>query len=159
MQFDQRGYLSPYEIIPLQWDDFVEKFVSDFPTSTTRALIFENFLAYLEEVGKLQFGSLSVWVNGSFVTSKLNPNDLDVVLFLDSQTFRRSFSAFEKLKGKTWHKERKIDAYFVEVFPKDSPDYARFTNSDRLEWRETFSNSRRHRDGRRYPKGFIELQL
>jgi len=159
MQFDPRGYLTPYERIPVQWDAFVETFVEGFPESTTRPEIWRNFLEYLEEVRRLKPKSLKVWIDGSFVTTKINPNDVDAVFFLDSETFRRTLPRFNHLKDGSWHRGKRVDAYFVEVFPEGTPEYERFTRSDLLTWWEIFSKSRRHRDGKQYPKGLVELQF
>ena len=53
--------------------------VDSFPSSTTRVYIVTG-LEFV--VGKLISSKLSVdiWVNGSFLTSKINPEDSDIVL-------------------------------------------------------------------------------
>jgi hypothetical protein len=57
--------------------------VDNFPLSTTRATI----MAGLESViGRLSTNRVvgELWIDGSFLTQKINPNDSDVVLFVQS---------------------------------------------------------------------------
>ena len=53
--------------------------VTAFPLSTTRADVMEGLQSV---VGRLErervYGEL--WIDGSFLTNKINPNDVDVVL-------------------------------------------------------------------------------
>jgi hypothetical protein len=57
--------------------------VSAFPTSETRRPIYADWLALREALAAL-VGIERQWLNGSFATKKLNPNDLDLASFLDS---------------------------------------------------------------------------
>lgn len=64
-------------------DELREKCVTPFRTSTTRTRILaglEHVLAELRRVGI----RADLWVNGSFLTLKNDPNDSDVLLCLDS---------------------------------------------------------------------------
>lgn len=58
--------------------------VDDFPLSNSRLVIMEG----LEKViDKLRTNDIQgeVWINGSFVTKKINPNDVDLVLRVSAQ--------------------------------------------------------------------------
>ena len=57
-------------------------FVAPFPDSETRPAIFEGFLRLRAEVVGLGIPATQ-WVDGSFVEAKLDPEDVDVVSFLD----------------------------------------------------------------------------
>lgn len=62
--------------------------VTRFSASITRRSIMENLeglLALLQQNGMRG----EVWVDGSFTTEKLNPDDVDLILVLDSEEFGR----------------------------------------------------------------------
>lgn len=60
--------------------------VDGFPLSTTRYKIMEGLEKVLQE---LRAGSIEgeVWVDGSFVTEKMNPEDVDLVLRVSAQFY------------------------------------------------------------------------
>lgn len=61
--------------------------VERFPQSITRAKIMgglENVLSLLQSNGLR--GDL--WIDGSFTTEKLNPDDVDIILVMDASDFR-----------------------------------------------------------------------
>ncbi len=96
LSFDSDGLLVPYTAVISDLKSFKKTFVSGFPGSTTRGGIFGNYLDWLAtfrssvcEAGFYQ------WIDGSFVTRKNNPNDLDIVTFVDSRVFiqkKRNYS-------------------------------------------------------------------
>src|SRR5260370_30680995 len=63
-------------------------FVTGFPTSTTRRRCFDGW-------GRLRQALMALvpvdrqWVDGSFVTSDIDPNDLDVTTFFDGPSYDR----------------------------------------------------------------------
>lgn len=55
-------------------------FLQDFPQSTTRSELIGNlhsYIDYLSEVGV----PIELWIDGSFTTRKVDPNDIDLVIF------------------------------------------------------------------------------
>ena len=56
-------------------------FVDDFPTSQRRKIIVEKLWDFAKEIFDVGV-PCEFWVDGSFVTTKINPNDADLVLFL-----------------------------------------------------------------------------
>lgn len=54
--------------------------------------------------------------------------------------------------------KKKLDAYIVEVYPEEHPKYT-ITQFDTLEWLHQFSKSRPLKNGKKYNKGFIELNF
>ncbi|WP_373515239.1 hypothetical protein [Persicitalea sp.] len=97
--------------------------------------------------------SVSQWLNGSFVTLKSDPEDIDLVNFIP---FNDNLdNALEKLipyftVGGSMEKYR-IDAHLVPVYPESDP---RFENTKlRTAYFERWFGH--DRDG--YSKGFIEI--
>ncbi len=158
--FDANGFLKPATFIELDLETFKRTFVADFPASKTRKMIFTNYLAYMEQmqvtVGKNGFYQ---WLDGSFVTQKENPNDLDIVTFLDTQIIASKKKELQALGGDTLLKQKQLDCYFVEVFPSTHKNYFLY-QSDKMYWLHQFSYTKRnpHTD-KRYEKGFIQLSF
>jgi hypothetical protein len=57
-------------------------FVDRFPESVRRKMIFDKFLQFLENILRLDIIT-ELWLNGSFVTEKPDPGDIDAVAFFD----------------------------------------------------------------------------
>ena len=55
--------------------------VSPFPYSTTRPQLFEKLCALVEAIAGAGVEG-HIWVDGSFVTNKEDPNDVDIVLWI-----------------------------------------------------------------------------
>lgn len=86
MNFDEFGNLLPGEH-NLTLEQFKNNFVEDvyFEKSTTRTVIHNNFSELINELINLDLldGLTKIWIDGSFSTQKLNPNDIDLILFYD----------------------------------------------------------------------------
>ena len=63
--------------------EFIATFVDEFPTSQRRKLIVDSLWEFAKEVFDIGL-PCEFWVDGSFVTTKVNPNDADLVLFLQA---------------------------------------------------------------------------
>ena len=99
------------------------------------------------------------WLNGSFVTLKANPGDIDFLTLIDIGQHDRlgdRLAAFRspfvrKLYGP------EIDAYMIIVYPEDHPD-VRFFRSDKVEWIHKWSDSKVFDSkGRKLNKGYLEI--
>ena len=77
LQFDEKGFLIPYEVIPSDW----ETFSTTFTEGIRRNSLTENLELYFQNFQKEISPVFKVWVNGSFVTQKVNPEDIDFVIF------------------------------------------------------------------------------
>ncbi|WP_028526667.1 DUF6932 family protein [Runella limosa] len=76
MNFDAFGNLFPYEIIHIDRARFEKIFVDNFSISTSRRPIFNNYLAFIDVLKNNLQTPFYQWIDGSFVTSKQNPNDI-----------------------------------------------------------------------------------
>ena len=79
LNFDSRGYLKPYRKVELGFYDFKEVFVDSFDQTSTRHRIFENYLKFLQDFSREVSENFIQWIDGSFVTRKVNPRDIDFV--------------------------------------------------------------------------------
>lgn len=151
MEFGENGLLAPgfHEI---ELDEFEKLFVENFTTSQTRRRIFENFKKWRENLLS-QYSVFEIWMDGSFVTSKVNPNDVDIVIFVHIQDYVRL--------GQNWENIRNaddIDAYYTLAICEESEKcvepvtYYSFVNN-RNYWRGQFGFDRKDS-----PKGIIVLK-
>ena len=82
LTFDIRGNLMPYEKVRLTLSEFEELFVHSFDKQSTRYEIFENYSKFISDFKKEITPHFIQWVNGSFVSNKKNPNDIDFVTLI-----------------------------------------------------------------------------
>jgi hypothetical protein len=75
----------PLGIHKLNENEFADIFVHLFPKSINRPLIANKFANFRQIIKK--YVSTIQWIDGSFVESKENPNDVDVVFLLQRKNF------------------------------------------------------------------------
>lgn len=136
--FDEKGNLHPYSIINADLEILRKVFVTQYEHSITRKRLFENYLVYSNDLIQIINGPFFQWIDGSFVTTKLNPGDIDVITFVDHQVFKEKRLLFMNRQDLKTNKG--IDSYFVRVFPVGHPDHF-ITQFDIIEWQEVFGYS------------------
>lgn len=153
LQFDESGHIQPAHAHLMNLQQVEILFVDAFPTSVTRPRLFNNFLQYIDRFQDEVFPYFEQWIDGSFVTQKLNPKDIDMVTFLDYRIWeKRSDTILDSFWSFSLENEG-IDAYLVAVYPENHRHYPIYL-SERALWRERFSSDRDS-----YKKGFVELQF
>lgn len=76
--------LLPAGIHDVALSDVDNHFLSSFPSSKTRKNLISGLTQFTLALS--QFGiRYELWIDGSFTTEKLDPNDIDLVVFLSSQ--------------------------------------------------------------------------
>ena len=153
MQFDQFGNLAPYEVQTIDLNTFEAFFVVAFAQSESRRRLFDNYLKYVQELQSFAPTGFYQWIDGSFITNKLNPRDIDFVTFLDWQDYRKNDTAISELRKRRFDKSSGMDGYFVEVFPALHKDFSNFQIT-RVEWLHLFATSRTSKS-----KGIIQLNF
>ncbi|WP_394351052.1 DUF6932 family protein [Spirosoma arboris] len=88
---------------------------------------------------------------GSFVTRKRNPNDIDMVTFIDFRRYEQYEPFFDSLRQLHYLRKTDVDGYFVRVYPADHPNYRLF-DLDRADWSFRFNTPKPKGN-----KGFLEL--
>jgi hypothetical protein len=130
-------------------------FVRTFPTSRTRTRIWAGFQELMRQpVMLLMDGTL--WVDGSFVTGKLDPNDVDVVLFATAAALNdlsaESRSELRRLQDADWSQPRFRTHLFVVAVHAAGDARSAVFEALRCYWREWWGRTRRGT-----PKGFIRM--
>jgi hypothetical protein len=99
---------------------------------------------------------LNQWINGSFVTQKKNPQDIDLVTFIDYKVIGQLGNRLDDFKaGQSWI-TYEVDAYIIPVYPQGHVQF-KFTEFDLAEWLDLFSHTKLNRNGQKFEKGFLEI--
>ena len=156
LQFDEKGYLQPAEIIELDLFEFEYHFVQKFSNSLTRRKIFNAYIHYLKRFQKNITENFFQWLDGSFVHQKENPNDLDFVTFIDYRVYNRkedmilnNFTMF----GVYEYYHDLLDAYSVCNYPQKHPLHSE-TARDIRYWIDTFGS-----DIKKILRGFVQIHF
>ena len=99
------------------------------------------------------------WIDGSFVTAKERPNDIDFVTFINYELFE----AKEKLIHENFRLEGAkikygVDAYTVRQYPEEHAKYMLY-RSAWVYWYHWFSQTKKNRAKKKYSKGFVEIEF
>ena len=81
IEFDKYGNLVPYDIIPTTLPDIEKYFVNQMKNKDHRFQLFSSYLKYTQQLTQLINTDYYQWINGSFVTKSLKPNDIDFISF------------------------------------------------------------------------------
>jgi len=156
LTFDENGFLTPPDPIPGNMKLLESEFVIFFGNET-RQRLFERLTRYLDDLKRLVNEELTIWVNGSFVTKKLNPKDIDVVIFLDWRKLEQFSKELIAFSHEGALENYGIDSYLVRVYEPSHKKHI-LTHSDRLHWLYDFSRTQPNRRGKIFKKGFLEIK-
>ncbi|MEM9983021.1 MAG: hypothetical protein AAF734_11035 [Bacteroidota bacterium] len=86
LSFNTQGYLQPAGINSVTLDIFEEMFVNSFGEESVRKKLYQKFLTYNQALGVIFEGQdYTQWIDGSFVSLKTRPRDIDLVNLIDYQ--------------------------------------------------------------------------
>jgi hypothetical protein len=155
-EFDENGNL-PSGVLNSSIQDFEIHFIVNFKDSSTRPEIFKGYLKYCDKLLPLNI-AFKQWINGSFTTSKINPNDIDFVTYIDALKLDENLEIQKKISEicnpEETKKEFLCDVYFIPVFPQEIPELYRYTIDRVNYWRKWFGYDRNNNS-----KGIIELEF
>jgi hypothetical protein len=158
LKLNSNGLLVPDRNIQTDIVELEKTFVTAFQ-SVTRKRLFDNYISYSIALKELCKDQKNIqWIDGSFVTNRPNPDDIDLVTFID-------FSIVEKLKDDlTAYKYPNsqnnfgVDAYIIKVYPIGHKYYQSFL-ADKAYWMNHFSKTKRNRVGNKLKKGVLEINM
>lgn len=127
--------------------------------SETRHRLWGNFIEFAGRFQREVALEFTVWLDGSFVTQKLNPRDIDAVFLLDYQVCEQKKSVLEH---RWFIKENKfsigLDLYYSIEYPETHKRHF-LTHLNHLYWLDVYGHIRKDSVGRQYTKGFIQLKF
>jgi hypothetical protein len=153
MELDQHGYLNPATALLATESQVREMFCFN----DHRDRLWENYLEFNRKVLNLVKTNTTVWLDGSFISHKPFPRDIDVVYFLDlnQDTINRVESnsrLFLYLFDTAAKSDFQVEAYWVPIYPPQHPDH-QDTVTGRKYWKNLFSKSKETT----LRKGFIQI--
>ncbi len=155
LKFNSSGLLVPAKNIK----STVPELKETFAINITRNQLFQNYIAYTASLKELcNNETLTQWIDGSFVTQKAEPNDIDLVTFV-------SFHIIDELGDKLLNYKYPasknvfgVDAYLVRYYPRNHKHYS-IHQADYAYWMDHFNKTRRNRIGNKLQKGFLEINV
>ena len=177
--FDSRGNM-PDGCFHCSLIEFKERFVDSFTESYTRKSRFEGFLNFIKYISKnINSSKYKLIVDGSFITTKINPNDIDfLIVFEYSKLSEKEYDFVENEYEKQENLLIKRDFHFKlvkmglmdlnNVYCCDwSPLYKReYMDNKYLKYLklknfylDLWGNTQSDENGLYYPKGMIILEI
>lgn len=157
LAFDTNGFLIPHTKIACNLETLEHIFVENFPKSETRRILFNNYLRYIHDFKSRITRNFTQWMNGSFISQKQNPNDIDLVTFLDYEIY----DIQERFLDKFWTfslEDKGLDAYLVKVYPERHERYNKMLEQ-KQEWIKLYTQTKPMQNKTRFSKGFLELKF
>jgi hypothetical protein len=147
--------LWPPGLHPSTLEELQDRCVDAFKLSKTRANLMASFRTLAEILASAGV-KCTLWLNGSFVTEKIDPSDIDFVAVVDSRLYDAGTAEQKQIldglvDGELWKAPFLCDTNVAYV---DPPEYA--GSSDVLAyWRRRFGFSRLHQT----PKGIVTFEI
>lgn len=135
--------------------------VDGFPHSTTRPEVMAGLVAFVRNVLHSNSIKCELWVDGSFMTKKIDPPDVDLVLCIHSDFYESAtdeqIHLLDMFNNREHHysiKEKYLcDVYWFPEYPSNHVSFGSgLTN--RARWLQTFSRCLPGTD-----KGIISLRV
>ncbi|WP_084052917.1 DUF6932 family protein [Desulfonispora thiosulfatigenes] len=157
-EFMEDGNLFP-GIHSYSYETFEEQFVAEFTTSSTRGEIYKGLKEWL----RLLMDVLSpryIWLDGSYLTTKIDPNDIDLVVFYRPEDIMKLGEDGTRQLGNIINQislKYDCDAYFCYTLDHLSPEdvAAKFKGQEKI--MQTYWMGQFGFDRTRKPKGIIEI--
>lgn len=143
INFDTNGNVIPYEIIEVS----LNVFQKEFTFNNHRENIFEEYLFFCDALKAMDIERFYQFIDGSFVTKKAFPKDIDVVTFVNSDFFNENAVKLLDLREKF----SKIDCFFVPNYQPENRNYF-VTQFGLFEWEQLFNTDREYNQ-----KGILKI--
>lgn len=184
LEFDSRGNLKVGCHV-CNFNDFVKKFLDDFPDSVTRESRVNAFKKFLKRFSNYVKSTRKYLINGGFTTNKNNPCDVDFVIVLDENQISQEENEFlislvedvNKIRNIYKQLEKEIEAegrskkelmgtefyqfacdfYYLIRRESNHEDYELYLNQKNY-WMNWWGHTREdEKTGIKHPKGFIDM--
>ena len=138
-------------------EEIKDRLVNQFPTSTTRPSIMTGFEQLRSEMVGLKV-EVEQWLDGSYVTKKENPGDLDLLNCISEDAVNKlsppqQHSLYQLVSGKATKATHHCDSYYLVTVPDGHPA-SDFCRQQRKYWMGEFGYDRNDQ-----PKGIVRTYL
>ncbi|MDN7012654.1 hypothetical protein FGW20_06295 [Methanoculleus sp. FWC-SCC3] len=152
--FDNFGNIPPGIYCP-DLAEFKDRFVVDFPSSVTRPSLYTDFVNFSMMVASFKVADIQ-WVAGSYTSSKVDPDDVDLVIHFNAEEFKSRDETMNFAMTTDPDQVKNIyncHLFLIPMYPLASPKHAQGINMSAY-WRKWFEKDRADR-----PRGLIEFNL
>jgi hypothetical protein len=126
-------------------DELRKRCVDDFPKSNRRGMIMDGLERMVTKLISVGLDECELWIDGSFLTVKPEPGDVDIVLFAPSQFWDKGTNeqtqTLEWLEDEDRHEAIKqeyyCDAHAFPLYPEKSSLHV-FSLAGKAEWHNTY---------------------
>ncbi|MVM39176.1 hypothetical protein GO730_19200 [Spirosoma sp. HMF3257] len=154
LQLSEDGLLPPGRH-RCQIDDFFDLFVQEFTNNVHRQRLFQEWKSYSDRLRtRVGQNRLTQWIDGSFVTNKSIPNDIDFVTFIPCHLYEPCEDGLIEFYSTVSLHDKGLDAYICPVYPIEHTSY-QLTRQYKAVWQNRFKKNK-YSSGE---KGFLELTL
>lgn len=155
IHFDLNGNLQPHTLQKMTDSQARNVLIDSFNPSEWRIELWDKFNQYRSDMASLLSFDAEQWIDGSYVTTKDIPADIDVVTYINVHDLMLHQNELKRFLTTNGSKEvYGIDGYIVPVFHHTDSYYDTITK-DRMDyWREWFGKDRDNN-----PKGIAVLEL
>ena len=118
-----------FNIINLE--SFKSELVDKFPTSIRRSQIFNDYKQYIKDLKAIigEDTKFTQLIGGSFVSNKLNPGDIDFIVYIPYESFYLHEEALKTLsrnsRNKIFGGEKTLEPTHTAIFPVNHTKYER----------------------------------
>lgn len=156
MNFDVNGNLEA-GIHDITMEELQDIFVNSFPSSNTRPVIFSGYYSHDSHLKELNI-TIEKFVDGSYVTKKNDPRDIDFLciadaLEVDNLPDDKKHLLSNLIDNECCKNAYMCDVYFLASLPEDHPNYPQY-RCMRKYWMGEFGFDRQER-----AKGFVRMGL
>jgi|SRR5665648_42647 len=136
--------------------DFEQQFVTDLNVSVTRAAIYYNFKQWLKQLLQV-LPPQYIWLDGSYLTQKVDPNDIDLVTFYYPEDIQNELQA-DALKHIINVVSRSLDCdAYLAISYEDCTEKQLVSIPNTSRTMQTYWMGQFGFDQFRQPKGIIQL--
>ena len=150
LEFDFDGHLKPYRAISVPSDQLEKLAEEHFLMNKHRRALFMHYIFLSKELDNILTFPSFQYLDGSFVTHKSEPKDLDLVIFIDHRDFEANEKELKSLLER--NKNLNLDCYFERLYPEEHKFFMRY-KTDLLYWESLFSKTRAKKN-----KGFLKIE-
>ncbi len=153
---DEFSPLLPLGFHPMTLADVRGLCVNQFPMSVTRPAIMDGLEDVIGQLNGTGF-QLEVWIDGSFVTQKFNPDDSDIVVLVSGEAFGAALptqqAALHWFAASDLKPDFKSDCYIFPEYGNGHPLY------DAGQWRRAYWLNKFGHSRAEEPKGLAVVNL
>lgn len=160
-------------------EEFKQSFVDNFHNSKSRLNRFKEYVKYNQKICQNVESTRKQMIGGSFTTNKIDPNDVDFVIFINHSTMTREEELFirrERAKNKEDKRARNrmmkflkegfvtandlpcCDRFFVYWRDRNDKHYQDYLK-DKEVWLTTFGFTRKNKRGKQTSRGIISFPM